>query len=278
MSAGNYSVLRTEYLVFQLDRGRSNWSFTIPPGVIQCGTDSNERLRLTVRKMVYRSDFLTISPGRNQLVLTNTTYTLRSGSPNVPYFLKELNELSPLRAQFSFDPYDGKIIVSNVHPTLSLTMDSSTLSPVIGFTVGTRTIPVGGSLKAEFGLDLAPPEALFLRIPGLTSSSLEVTTSSSKARDLLCVIGNDASVPFETVIYRDPTNVYSQIMTQRSINDLSLTLVDEADVGVISNNPITLLLEVAVVRDDQVEILRTLQETKQIHALNTLQRDVLNRN
>lgn len=262
-------VSRTKYVILKLQRGRGHWTFTLPPGLIAT-TDARERLRIVVRKAVFRNDFLVVKPGTDTLYVNGAAVVLRHGSPNALQLVAELNQMQA-QLRFSFDTYDGKLSVSNVGAA-PCSLNPGSISNILGLSEPVTLAP-GSTYRMPFGVDLAPPEVLFLRVDTLNSSALEVDASESRSRDLLCAIGVDGP-PYATVIYRDSASEYGQFLSVRQLNTISLRLVDQEDVEQVSNNPIMVVLGVEFVIDDESAILDVLQKTYNVQSLQVLRENI----
>lgn len=262
-------VSRTKYVILTLERGKGRWTFTMPAGLIVANNE-RERLRLVVRKAVMRNDFLVIKPGTDTLYIDGAPLVLRSGSPNALQLAAELNTMSPY-IRFSFDSYDGKLKATNIH-SVSHTLNPGTLSNVIGLSQPITLTP-GQTYRMPFGVDLAPPEVLFLRVDALQSSAIEVDNSDSRSRDLLCVIGVE-SAPYATLIYRDTASEYGQLLSVQQLDTLTLRLVDVQAIEQVSNNPITLVIAIEFVIDDERQILSVLEKTYDVQSLALLRENI----
>lgn len=257
-------VVRSKHLTLTLERGTGSWSFTVPTGLVQT-IRPKERLRIVVRQLVFRNDFLTIKPGQ-WISIDNMPAPIRPGSPNALQLCAELSSKADFFS-FSFDSYDGRIGVVNTG-SVTHSLKPGTLAAVLGMDEGVDLEP-GESYVFPRGVDLAPPEFLNLRMTGLSSSSLEIKASGFRSSDLLCAIGNDAP-PYATSIFRDSMSEYGHILSADSLNTISFRLVNEADEEQISNSPMLMLLACETVIDEESNILEVLQRTYDIQALQVL--------
>lgn len=263
-------VIRQKYIVFSLKQGQSSWSFTIPPGLIEC-EKPNEFIRLVVRKLVFRNNIQTISAGQDKLFVDGREVLIQHGSPNVLSFVDYLNGVSqPLT--WSFDPYDSRLTVKNGSQRV-IELDPGTLGAIIGLDAATQLAPCS-VFRMPYILDLAPAETLFLRLNSLPSTSVEVDLNGIvRNRDLLCAMGVD-SAPYQTFIYRDLEAAFVQRLPGNRVNELTFTLTDSDDVGIVFETPATMIIEVQFTVDDEAEVVRLLEKSTDIAMMKLLQKNI----
>lgn len=248
--------LRSSYLLFNLAKGKSEWSFTLPSGLMSTNSPE-EVIKLYVKKMVYRNDFEVITANRDTFTVDGVAKAIRHGSPNALLLAEELST-KHADIRWTFDGYTGALQISNISATTSHTVGPGTLGSVLGMT-GPITLTPGSQAPCPLGVDLAPPELIVLRMRGLSSSSLEITEKGATVSDLLVTVGSDVS-PYQTKVYRDGEGQYSHFLQQKELTDISLALEDSEGTPLASGNQITIILAVEFWRDDESDMLSLTRE------------------
>lgn len=262
-------LLRSKFLLLTLAKGQSSWEFVIPAGMISCAP--GEQLKIYAKKVIYRNDFTVLTAGRDTFLVDGQPYAVRHGSPNALLFAGELSTKHPDLA-WSFEGYDGRLYVNNISSTETHVIAPGTLGGVLGLETD-LTLGPGESAAMPYSVDLAPPETIYFRMGGLISSSFEVKQGSVDVGSLLVAIGSDV-VPYQTKVYKDSEGLYGHMLQVKALNELQLSLEDAEGTPIASHNPITVILAIEWLVDDQGATRDLLQQSLELTKLSLLQGDI----
>ena len=263
-------LLSYRYLLLNLDANKSNWTYNVPSGLIR-SDPTREKMKIYIKKLVWRSDFEVISSGKSRIKINNQIVNVRQGSPDVIAFCSELSLINE-DLKFEFDTYESKLIIINESQINTFTIDPFEMVSITGITAPITVSPQT-SQKAQSRIDLAPSESLMFKSDFITND-LQITESGgATSSNILAVIGNNVA-PYATGVYNDQGGAYGHFLMRNTLDKIELYLEDNTGVRISSANPITMILAVEIYRDDSGEQLDIGKEQLDVLKLQLLGQDL----
>jgi hypothetical protein len=180
-----------------------------------------------------------------------------------------MNAICPKIAA-SFDSYDGSIIIRNPSKTASVRFNSDSIRGTIGFPARDIVIPPLGQVRGDFPVDLAPPETIVIRSNLIDSdASVEVSSDETRLSSALLFLGMDVS-PQSTKLYTAGDGMYSHILNINRISYIKFWLEDVEGFELLPQNPITLILCVETLVDDEQELVKLQKESTELQRLQVI--------